>query len=86
MPRALFWEPAKPPHQVDGIGDRNEVLKTLIESFGRDPAHPLCPIELHGQHVFMLQQLGQNAGPGNFYQTIADLIKQHGRIRIWGKD
>ncbi len=84
MAFALFWEPAKPAAQIAGDGERQGVLKTLIETFGRDPHHPLSLVELQPSHVFTLKSLA--GGQGNtVFGEIADLVEKHGRIRIWGR-
>jgi hypothetical protein len=85
MPRALFWESAKPGVQVGGAGDVTEVMRTLVETFGRDPNHPLCPIEMGKPHVFTLRSLAGGNG-GTLYGAIADIIEAHGQIRLWGRD
>lgn len=81
MPLALFWEASKPASKVDAAGDASEALKQLIETFGRDPRHPLSPIELGKNHIFTLRGMG-----GGLFAEIADLIEMHGRIRVWGRD
>ena len=83
MARAIFWELAKPGLRVAGGGDTDETMKKLCETFGADPDHPRCPIELGKAHVFTLRGMG---GHGSLFQTIADLIDQHGKIRVWGKN
>jgi len=85
MARTLFWEPARVGEQVTGTGDTNEVLRILTESFGRDPEHPLSPVELSNQHVFMLRDLGRNAGPNSMFSQLADRIGQYGKIRVWAR-
>lgn len=82
MPRAMFWQPAQVPEQVRGGDDPDAVVKTLIESFGRNADVPFAPVELTRQHVFALQQLA-GTQPNSLFNGLVDLIAQHGKVQVW---
>lgn len=82
MALALFWETVKPPEKVGGVGDPFDVIKTLIETFGRNPNHPLAPVDLERGHIFTLRQLG---GHGSIFHELANLVELRGKLRVWGQ-
>lgn len=84
MPLALFWEPLKPGTKIapDADNDGVTVLRKLNETFG--PAEQrLRPVELSKPNIFTLRQMG---GKQTVFGAIADLIAQHGSIRVWGRE
>lgn len=85
MPFTLFWELSPVPTQIAGAGSHEEVLRTLIETFGRNPRHPLSPVEFSKIHVMTLRSLAGSQG-NSVFGSIADLIDKNGKIRVWGLD
>lgn len=78
MGLSILWEPVQEGFSVKDTGAASDTMKRLEETFGEQP------ITLTEGHVFALNAMTAASGV-KAYANLAELIMQHGSIRVFGR-
>ena len=77
MSMTIYWEPVHEGFALKDTGATSDTMKRLEETFGS------APIELNESQTFALRAMTKASGT-KAYENLADIIDEHGAIRVWG--
>lgn len=82
----LVWEKSTPRTSLPSSRNKDRaIMQTLAESFGHAKEWPAAAVQIGKPHVPTLRALASARGDPTF-EELADLIGQHGTIRVWAQE